>query len=80
MKMKTFYYVKYDETSVSKQETARDICESLEAFISLELLNGRAKSLAITKLEECYMWIGKAIRDEQIDRGGDNKHVPERGE
>lgn len=42
--MKTFYYVKYDETSVSKQETARDICESLEAFISLELLNGRAKS------------------------------------
>lgn len=38
------------------------------------------KSLAITKLEECYMWIGKAIRDEQIARGGDNKHVPERGE
>lgn len=25
---------------------------------------------AIEKLEECYMWIGKAIRDDQIRRNG----------
>lgn len=77
--MKTFSYVKYDETSVNKQETAKAICEQLESFLNDQLNNGRAKSLAITKLEECYMWIGKAIRDEQIG-SGDNKHVPERGE
>jgi hypothetical protein len=37
----------------------------LEAFIE-EGPDSRAKSLALTKLEECYMWIGKMIRDEQI--------------
>jgi len=34
------------------------------------LLSPRAKALAITKLEEVYMWIGKAIRDDQIKRNG----------
>ena len=34
------------------------------------LPEGRAKSLALTKLEECYMWIGKAIRDAQMKRNG----------
>lgn len=29
---------------------------------------GRAKALAITKLEEAYMWVGKALRDEQQER------------
>ena len=78
--METFSYVKYDETSVNKQETAKAICEQLESFLNDSLNSGRAKHLAIAKLEECYMWIGKAIRDEQIERGGDSAHKPERGE
>ena len=36
-----------------------------------KLYNGRSASLALTKLEEAYMWIGKQIRDDQIAR---NEH------
>lgn len=67
--MARFDYVKYDEASVSNQNLFKGICEDLEANIE-NLQNGRAKSLALTHLEECYMWIGKAIRDDQITRNG----------
>lgn len=34
-----------------------------------EILNpGRAKSLAMTGLEEAFVWVGKAIRDNQYMR------------
>jgi len=42
------------------------------------LLSPRAKALAITKLEEVYMWIGKAIRDDQIKRNGSAELQEER--
>lgn len=50
----------------------------------MEKLNGksmgahRAKALALTKLEEVYMWIGKAIRDDQIERNGSAELQEER--
>lgn len=67
--MARFDYVKYDEASISNQNLFKGICEDLEANIE-NLPNGRAKSLALTSLEESYMWIGKAIRDDQIARNG----------
>lgn len=60
-----FDYVKYDNPSMDKQEAAKIAVQSLERLIN-ELGAGRAQSLALTKLEEVYMWIGKAIRDEQV--------------
>jgi hypothetical protein len=73
-----FDYVKYDEAAQAKQAEFKSAFEALDATVD-RLANGRAKSLAITKLEEAYMWIGKAIRDEQIARGGDSADRPERG-
>jgi hypothetical protein len=32
-----------------------------------------------TKLEEAYMWIGKAVRDDQIERNGSAELLEERG-
>lgn len=64
-----FDYVKYDEKAVSQQQDFKNFCQGLEGHIN-ELKSPRAKSLALTKLEECYMWIGKAIRDDQIERNG----------
>lgn len=61
-------YIKYDEKSVDLQKEAKSIAEKLEYFIFYNFKNTRASSLALTKLEECYMWIGKAIRDNQIER------------
>jgi hypothetical protein len=67
--LKAFDYVKYDERSQNQQDTAKNFTGQLALMIE-SLTPGRAKALAVTKLEECYMWIGKAIRDEQISRNG----------
>jgi len=49
----------------------------LEAGIE-QLQSPRAKALALTNLEQAYMWIGKAIRDDQIARNGSAELQEER--
>lgn len=61
-----FDYVAYDEIAATKQAEAKQLVAGVELFVLSKLPTGRAASLAITKLEEVYMWIGKAIRDEQV--------------
>lgn len=76
--MTRFDYVKYDENAIADQNSAKELCMRLETFIGslgyasapLPANVARAKALAITKLEEVYMWIGKALRDDQIARNG----------
>lgn len=79
--MSRFDYVKYDEASVADQNEAKELCSRLEVFIDslgtddahpgeMREACGRSKALALTKLEEVYMWIGKAVRDDQIQRNG----------
>lgn len=68
MKSTRFDYVQYDQRALDTQGVLRNICEELETHINSTLDEGRAKSLALTKLEEVYMWIGKAIRDDQLKR------------
>jgi hypothetical protein len=58
-------YVKYDEISDINQRTLKTYFMSLEGEIEDLLLNSREKSLAITKLEECWMWVGKSIKVDQ---------------
>ena len=72
-----FNYVQYDNVSTELSESAKNLCKELESFIGL-LGPSRPQSLAYTALEETYMWIGKAIRDKQIERGGMAEHKPER--
>lgn len=75
-----FDYVRYDDTAAENQRAFKAMFEELEAHVSASLKPGRAQSLVLTKLEEAYMWVGKAIRDEQIARGGDSLDQPKRGE
>lgn len=75
--MSRFDYVKYDEQSISKQKYFKYQCELLDEAIE-SLPSGRYKSLAVTDLEKVYMWIGKAIRDEQIARNGSAELQEER--
>ena len=74
-----FSYVKYDEHSQMRQEEFKKLFENLESFVDSFLNDGRAKSLCLTSLEEAYMWTGKALRDQQIARGVQAEHLPERG-
>lgn len=67
--MSRFDYVKYDEQATTDQAYMKGLVQEIERTL-LRLHSGRATSIALTKLEEVYMWIGKAIRDEQIARNG----------
>jgi hypothetical protein len=60
-----FDHVTYDPAHVEAQKEGQQLCLDLESFID-QMVPGRPKSLALTALEECYMWIGKAIRDDQL--------------
>lgn len=70
MKPGRFDYVKYDEQAQTTQEAFKLQFTDVENHINQMLVNPRYKALALTKLEECYMFIGKAIRDDQIERTG----------
>lgn len=62
-------YVKYDEGAYKVQEYFK--LRFNEIIVILEEMGAsRSQSLALTKLEEAYMWIGKAIRDDQLRRNG----------
>lgn len=74
-----FDYVKYDDTATIAQAEFKGQFLKLEAMVS-GLKDGRAKSLVLTKIEEAYMWVGKAIRDDQVARGSDKADQPKRGE
>lgn len=65
-----FDYIKYDDVATQTQENFKDKCEILEAMVQTQLQSPRAKAIAVTKLEEFYMWVGKAVRDDQISRNG----------
>lgn len=62
-----FHFVKYSKDSLTLSDLAKEHCIVLEELIEVNLPNSREKSLALTKLEECFMWIGKAVRSRQIE-------------
>lgn len=65
--MSRFDYVKYDQTAVNQSSLFKSMFEDIEKAIMC-LSSTRAQSLILTKLEEAYMWVGKAIRDDQMKR------------
>lgn len=77
--MSRFDYVKYDALSISRQDRAKLICRDLEDLIcELFIADDRSVATALYKLEECYAWIGKSIRDHQICRNGSAELQEER--
>jgi hypothetical protein len=70
-----FDYVTYDEKAQQESLEAKDLVTNLENFIETELGGGREQALALTKLEECFMWIGKAIRNKQISLNFSNQET-----
>ncbi len=68
--MSRFDYVKYDAGATQLQADIKGVFVDLSAALELQLQSPRAKALVFTKLEEAYMWVGKAIRDDQISRNG----------
>jgi hypothetical protein len=67
--MSRFDYVKYDGYAIAEQAAFKKAFTELEEMTS-SLQSPRPKALILTKLEEAYMWVGKAIRDDQLHRDG----------
>lgn len=65
--MSRFDYIKYDQLAEADQKFFKKYFVELENEINKHK-DSRAKALALTSLEESYMWIGKMIRDEQLQR------------
>lgn len=63
-----FDYVAWDEKAQNLCDSLKSQCLCIEAMIN-PMADSREKSMAITKLEETFMWIGKAIRSDLIKRG-----------
>lgn len=64
---KRFDFVKFDDKTAKKQADFKAVL----TFVGGELESMRpstSRDLALVKLEEAYMWIGKALRDEQLNR------------
>lgn len=64
-----FDYVAYDKDAMIQQLSLKKAFQIVEGMVD-NLAGGRARSIVYTKLEEAYMWCGKAIRDEQLSRNG----------
>ena len=65
---KRFDYIKYDDLSIKNQDLFKMQCMNLEADIQRLIKSPVEKHLALVKLEEFYMWIGKAIKKDQTLR------------
>ncbi len=74
-----FDYVKYDEIAATQQLGAKNLFIGVVEYVEAQVHAGRAKALVLTKLEEAYAWLGKAIRDDQIARNGTAELQESRG-
>lgn len=75
-----FDYVLYDKKATQDQQAFKMLFQAIEHGAEERLSPGRAKSIIMTKLEEAYMWVGKAIRDDLIARDDGADSQEERGD
>lgn len=75
-----FDYVRYDAKAQAAQDKLKVLAIQMESAIEETLDHTRERSLALTHLEETYVWIGKAIKVEQVKRNGSAPLQEERGD
>lgn len=73
-----FDYVKYDTTATVQQAAFKEQFQTLEDLAE-GLGSERWREAFLMKLEEAYMCVGKAIRDDQIERNGSAELQESRG-
>jgi len=68
--MSRFDYVEYDKEAIETQKLFKKMFIDLESTVNLHIKCGRSKALVMTNLEETYMWVGKGVRNDQIEKNG----------
>lgn len=73
--MSRFDHIEYDEIAKRDADDFKEICQKLETVIEnvfhFDKTTIANKTKALNHLEICHMWIGKAIRDQQIARNSE---------
>ena len=64
-------HIEFDQPHEKLKNEAKSLVHQLERLLD-KTHPGRTNSLARTTLEECYMWIGKSIRDDQMGIAGED--------
>lgn len=62
--MKRFDSITYDEASLALLEEFKTKFMEIDELTN-KLLDGRSRALVHTQIETAFMWVGKAIRDDQ---------------
>lgn len=62
-----FDYLKFDEISEALQDEFKLHYDAI-LILSEKIADKRCRNYLISKLEESYMWTGKGIRQDQINR------------
>lgn len=65
--MSRFDYIRFGVEASELRELLKTQFEAIDKTLE-RIADGRAKSLALTKLDEAYMWANRAIRDEQVSK------------
>lgn len=71
-------YVKYDTQSQHHQLLIKDKADALIKAIKTLIDDPVSKEYALKSLQECYMWTGKGLRNDQISRNGSAELQEER--
>ncbi len=66
--MPMFDYLQWDEKSEKVQQEIKLFFVNIELSAKENLKPSRELSLAMTNLEQAWMWMGKAIKADQISR------------
>lgn len=66
--MNRYDYVKYNNEAEQLQAKFKGWFSAMSVSVDDAIKCPRSRALVQTKLEEAYMWIGKGIRNDQIER------------
>lgn len=65
---KRFTSVKFNESNLKLHRAFQFYFADLEEQIMLNIPAGQSQALAITKLQEAFMWVGRAMADAQLTK------------
>lgn len=60
--------IPFDGTSAALQSAIMANARALEREVMARIREGRSRDQALARMEEAMMWLGKAIRDDQVSR------------
>ncbi len=65
--MARFDSVQFDDIRKRELQVIKEAFERIDHLVDTHLKSSREKAIAYTKLEEAFMWINKALKQDQLE-------------